>query len=108
MTRRWIAIEILEAAPLKCTQGFVSRATLRLNQHEQLVRTLAAHTDWQSLSLLLHLGPITLGTCRISPWVLSLRPSMHCLHLEEALDPLAEILRDNTGAGPKTIETLRT
>lgn len=108
MTRRWIAVEILEAAPLACTQSFVSRSMVRLHQREQLVSALGAHHDRESLLLILRMGPLILGICRLSPWSLSLRSGAQCFDLEEALEPLADVLRSTTGAGPKTVETLRT
>ncbi len=95
LTRRWITVDILEATPLRCTESFAHRLTVRLNQPERLLEALASYDDWKSIRLILRLGPISLAACRLSPWGLWIRSAARCLRLEEALAPVARALKND-------------
>ena len=88
--RKCMTIEILTRASLHAIDGYVSRQRLHLDDIGQGLRDGTSLHD-KGMVLLVRLGPIHLGTCRLAPWSIHMRPFLRSQTTDvliESLEPL--------------------
>ncbi len=85
---------MLDQAPLQSLTGYVKRHHFKLCQTNQFEKYLSRFkTDSTQITLVIHAGPLHLGTYILDPWYLQIRPFAAALGLEVPPHSIRSLLK---------------
>ncbi len=96
LATRLITVDLMEDAPVRAFSSYIKRGSLRLSCIAEC-GTHLAHINAARAALVIRIGPLVLGSGRLSPWTLHLRPIASPLDIESSMQTLRSLVEHRRG-----------